>query len=166
MKKSAEAALFMAAQPLTLEELTKIMGAENFSGSLKIIEDLMEEYTKKESSIEIIKTSDNRYQMRLKPEYVSKVSHLAIAPDFSKAVLRTLGLIAVKQPIRQSLVVRIIGNKAYMYVAELVERGFIDAKKSGSTKVLSVTPKFEEYFGKNVGSIKGSAQAQKTLMDS
>ncbi len=166
MKKSAEAALFMAAQPLTLEELTKIMGAESFGNSLKIIEDLMDEYSKKQSSIEIIKTSDNRYQMKLKPEYVKKVSHLAIAPDFSKAVLRTLGLIAVKQPIRQSLVVRIIGNKAYGYIAELIERGFIDAKKAGATKVLTVTSRFEEYFGKNVGAIKGSAQAQKTLINS
>lgn len=163
MKKSAEAALFMASQPMTLDELTKVMGAGSFAESLKAIEDLMEAYSAKDSAIEIIRTSDNRFHMRLKSEYVGKVSHLAISPDFSKAVLRTLGLIAVKQPVKQSLVVRIIGNKAYGYISELSERGFIAAKKSGSTKLLSVTPLFEEYFGKNADLVKKSSEAQQRL---
>jgi len=161
MKKLAEAALFMASQPLTLDELTKVMGASSFAESLKVLDDLINEYKKRDSAIEIVKTKDNRYHMRVKLDYADKVSHLALSPDFSKAVLRTLGLIAVKQPVKQSIVVRIIGNKAYNYIKELIDRGFVKAKKSGSTKVLTVTPLFEDYFGKDIESIKKSLKLSK-----
>ena len=154
MKKLAEAALFMASQPLTLDELTKTMNAENFAESLKAIEDLIKDYEARDSSIQIIRTQNNRYHMRLKSQYSDKVSHLAVSTDFSKALLRTLGLIAVKQPVKQSIVIKVIGNKAYSYVAELAARGFITAKKQGSTKILNTAPKFEEYFGKEVEKIK------------
>jgi chromosome segregation and condensation protein ScpB len=65
-----------------------------------------------------------------------------------------LGLIAVKHPVKQSIVVKIIGNKAYDYIKLLAEKGFVKAKKAGNTKLLEITPKFESYFGKNIEEIK------------
>jgi segregation and condensation protein B len=64
----------------------------------------------------------------------------------------------VRQPVRQSIIVRIIGNKAYDYVKELQEKGFIKATKQGNTKLLDVTPRFESYFGKKADEIKKAAQ--------
>jgi len=153
-KRMAEAALFMSSEPLTINELTKIMNLDSYSLSLKEIEDLMKEFNSRENSLEIIKTETGKYSMRLKPQYMEFVSHLAVSTDFSKAVLRTLGLIAVKQPVKQSLVVKIVGNKAYNYIQELSEKGFLQAKKVGSTKMLSTTSKFESYFGKQAEDIK------------
>ncbi len=94
------------------------------------------------------------------------MSHLAVSPEFSKAVLRTLGLIALKQPVKQSIIVSIVGNKAYDYVNELVSKGFIKAKKQGNTKILMTTPKFESYFGKKTNEIKKMSKAsyQSTLL--
>ncbi|MBI1973965.1 SMC-Scp complex subunit ScpB, partial [Candidatus Micrarchaeota archaeon] len=77
--------------------------------------------------------------------------------EFSKATLRCLGLIAVKQPVRQSVVVKIIGNKAYDYIRELKEKGFLDIRKEANTRLLSVTHKFEDYFGKRAEEIRKGA---------
>lgn len=164
-EKLAEAALFMSSEPLTINELTKIMGLESYSLSLKVMEDLIKDYTTRKTVVEIIKSETGKFSMRLKPEYMEYVSHLAVSSDFSKAVLRTLGLIAVKQPVRQSIVVKIIGNKAYDYIQELNEKGFLQAKKQGTTKLLSTTTKFESYFGKQADDIKKLSQSsyQSTL---
>lgn len=162
-KKLAEAALFMSPEALTINELTKIMEVSSFSESLKILDDLTKEYSSKDSALEIVKSGDSRYQMRVKSTFASKVSHLAVSTDISKAVLRTLGLIALKQPVKQSLVVKIIGNKAYGYVKDLVERGFLKARKYGNTKILETTDKFESYFGKQIDEIKRLGGSQQRL---
>ena len=102
----------------------------------------------------MIKVADAKFRMKVKDDYSRHVSHLAVDTEFSKATLRTLGLIALKQPVKQSIVVKIIGNKAYDYIKLLAERGFVKAKKAGNTKILEATPKFESYFGKNIDDIK------------
>ena len=151
-KKLAEAALFMSATPLTLSELSNIIEATPQESS-RVLEELMQQYKTRDTSLEIAR-SDDKYQMRVKNQFMDKVSHLAVSADMTKAVLRTLGLISMREPILQSDVVKIIGNKAYDYIKELRDRGFILAKKQGTTKKLSTTPKFEAYFGKKAVSIK------------
>jgi segregation and condensation protein B len=150
----AEAALFMASEPLGVNELTSVMKTESFGVALKELERLLDNFNKNNSALEIIKTNDGKYQMCVRSEYASSVSHLAVDTEFSKAVLRTLGLIAVKQPVKQSIVVRIIGNKAYGYVKELHDKGLVHAKKQANTKILTTSNKFESYFGKRAEEIK------------
>ena len=164
-KKLCEAALFMSPSPISLDELTKIMGLTSFSLSLKVIEDLMNEYNSRDSSLAIVKTGDKKFAMTVRPAYLKEVSHLAVGVEMSKAVLRTLGLIAVKQPVKQSIIVRIVGNKAYDYIKELIEKGFLIAQKKGQTKVLSTSPKFDSYFGKQAEEIKAmSTKAYQTVL--
>jgi segregation and condensation protein B len=157
-KALIEAALFMAPEPMSLHDLTKIIEAPTFATTAQLIETLIEEFNGRNQSLEIIKTANSKFQMRVRDEYLKRVSHLAVATDISKAVLRTLGLIAVKQPVRQSFVVRVVGNKAYDYVKELQEKGFIKAQKAGTTKLLTTTPQFEAYFGKRAEEIKSMSQ--------
>lgn len=154
MKRIAESALFMAAESLTIHEIAKVIHSPSLSVALKVIEDLEQEFNNHNSALEITRVGKSRYQMRVKEDYLSSVSHLAVDTDFSKAVLRTLGLIAVKQPVKQSIIVAIIGNKAYDYIKELSEKGFVHAEKQANTKLLRTTPKFESYFGKNIDDIK------------
>jgi segregation and condensation protein B len=153
LKRLAEAALFMSPDTIEITDLMKVMGTEDKELAKRLLDELALEFSTRNSGVEIIK-SENRYRMKVKDVYSGQVSHLAVDTEFSKATLRTLGLIAVKQPVRQSIVVRIIGNKAYDYVKLLSEKGFIRAKKAGNTKMLEITPKFESYFGKNIEEIK------------
>ncbi|MBN2517349.1 MAG: SMC-Scp complex subunit ScpB, partial [Candidatus Altiarchaeota archaeon] len=55
-------------------------------------------------------------------------------------------LIAYKQPISQSKVVEVIGNRAYEYIKELRKKEFITIRKKGRTKVISTTGRFRKYF--------------------
>lgn len=155
-KRLAEAALFMSPEAIGMEELMKVMETEDKGLGARILDELANEFNARNTGLEIVKI-DRRYRMKVKDHYTKHVSHLAVDTEFSKATIRTLGLVALKQPVKQSIVVKIVGNKAYDYIKLLAERGFIRAKKAGNTKLLEVTPKFESYFGKNVEELKRMA---------
>lgn len=146
-KRVAEAALFMSPQATSVQALSRILNAA-FSETLETLESLSADYRNRSGSLEILREG-GLFRMKVKSEYADAVSHLAVRSELSKAVIRTLGLVAVKQPVKQSFVVKIIGNKAYDYVKALAKEGFITAKKKGNTKILETTQKFREYFGTN-----------------
>jgi segregation and condensation protein B len=87
------------------------------------------------------------YQIRVKPELVSAVSNLTPYRDLGKGLLRVLALVAYKQPITQSEIVKVIGNRTYEYVKRLEERGLIKTMKHSRTKALVATKEFANYFG-------------------
>ena len=147
MNKVIEAALFMSPEPLTVDTLSKISGLD-YSKTLKAIEEIKEDYESRETSLKVSK-ANKKYEMTLKEHYKDKVSYLAVDPDLSKAELRTLGLIAIREPIKQSKVAKVIGNKAYKYIGRLERKKFIQTERKGRTKMLRTTDRFKEYFGKN-----------------
>ena len=146
----AEAALFMSAEPLTIDQLGKIMGTDSLGKTLRELDALVVDFNERSSSLEIVKTTDGRYRMQVRHPYISKVKDLAITTDLPKGVLRTLAIIAFKQPIKQSIVVKMRGNKAYDHIAQLVEEGFVKKIREGNTYILEPTKKFIDYFGEPI----------------
>ncbi|MFP4609123.1 MAG: SMC-Scp complex subunit ScpB, partial [Candidatus Aenigmatarchaeota archaeon] len=61
--------------------------------------------------------------------------------------LKTAALIAYYQPIRQSELKKMIGEKVYDHVDELKEKDLILSERDGRTYSLRTSPKFQEYFG-------------------
>jgi segregation and condensation protein B len=82
------------------------------------------------------------------------VAKIAPFSELSEGVKRTLAIIIAKQPVKQSTIVKIQGNKAYDYLRILEKKGLIRAEKFGRTRIISLTKNFEEYFGKSVEEIK------------
>jgi len=82
------------------------------------------------------------------PEILQKVKKITPYKDLSPGLLKTLSIIAFKGPLKQSVLVNTIGNRAYEYAHELEKRGLISAKKSGRTRILKTTRLFVDYFGK------------------
>jgi len=73
---------------------------------------------------------------------------LSFAPkEIEAPLIRTLAIIAYKQPIKQSDLVEIRGNKSYDHVKELESRGLINAVRQSRTKLLTTTRGFADYFG-------------------
>jgi len=103
--------------------------------------------------------------MRVKEEYEDKVSHMATDSMFNRGVMKTLALIAYKQPIEQALVVKYRNNKAYDHLKVLFENGFIKKDPKGRTYILSTTTKFVEYFGKDFGRAKKVTPVMPTTKD-
>ena len=74
--------------------------------------------------------------------------------DLSEGHKRTLALIVLKEPINQSEIIKIQGNKAYTYIKFLDAKGLIKKEKSGRTKILRLTQEFERYFGEEKSKIR------------
>ncbi len=156
-----EAALFMSPEPLGIDKLAKI-SKTSVAEALQIIQELMKEYESR-PGIEIVRIEGGKYKMQVRDEYLPFVKDLAASLEMSKAVIRTLALIAFNQPIKQSEVVKIRGNKAYDHIKELIDKGFVKTRKFRNTLLLETTRKFDEYFGPIER--KRELSNQKRLMD-
>jgi len=145
LRASIEAALFMSNQPILIEKLSKMFKRDP-EKIKRAIEEFKIEFEKEEHGIHIIETSMG-YQIRVKPELVSSVSNLTPYKDLGRGLLRVLALVAYKQPITQSEIVKVLGNRTYEYVKKLEERGLIKTVKHSRTKALIATKEFANYFG-------------------
>lgn len=146
--KRVEAALFIAGRFLTIQELITLTDLNPILLK-KILSDLQDKY--KNCGIEVI-NKDNLWKMDVTDEYTYMVNKLATgSSEFSKAEQETLAIIAFKQPIKQSVLVKIRGNKAYEHIRKFHELGLINKKKLGHTAELSLTERFHEYFHINKG---------------
>ena len=146
-KRLVESVLFSASKPVSISEINE---ATNLSrNQIKTtLEELIEDYSvtrKNETSMEVVKAGD-KYAMQVKKQYADQSIFIS-KPEIESNLLKTLTLIAFHQPIKQSNLCRMIGEKAYEHVDELVELKLIHTKKHGSTEMLTTTKLFPEYFG-------------------
>ena len=81
--------------------------------------------------------------------------------DWLPSIVKTLTVIALKEPIRQTELKEIRSN-AYEHIQELIEKGLISRTKdkNGRSYNLKTTPKFAEYF-----KLKGDAKTLAKLLD-
>ena len=146
--KKVEAALFIAGRFLSIQELITLTDVNPILLK-KLLSDLKDKY--KDSAIEITQ-KDNLWKMDVVQEYTSIVNKLATgSSEFTSAEQETLAIIAYKQPIKQSVIIKIRGNKAYDHVKKFVELGLINKKKQGHTAELTLTDNFHDYFQVNKG---------------
>ena len=148
--RKIEAILFISGKFLSMQEMVSLSDLTPLVIK-EAIEKLKDRYEKYESSIEIIE-KNNMWKMDVKQEYSDLVTRLATgSAEFSKAEQGTLALVAYKQPIKQSVVVKIRGNKAYDHLAKFESLGLIKRKKEGHTNILTTSEEFYDYFGVQAG---------------
>jgi len=156
-KRLLEAALFISSKPLMLDDLAKVLNVNSLGYVKELLQKLQKDYENK--AIELFKTPEG-WQFQVKPKYLPQVSGLTPYSDISEGAKRTLAVIAYKEPIRQSEIIRLQGNKAYSYIKSLLKMNLINAKKTSRTKILSLTQEFERYFGEERKRIKEMMDAQ------
>jgi len=138
-----EAALFIAGRFLSVKELVALTDL-NPVMLRKLLDDLRDKY--ETSGLRIVQR-DELWKMDVASDHVGMVNRLATGnSEFSKAEQETLAIIAYKQPIKQSVLIKIRGNKGYEHVAKFVTLGLVNKKKVGHTAVLSLTESFYDYF--------------------
>jgi len=143
--KKLEAVFFVSGRFLNMQELISLTDLDPIIIK-ESIERLQKKYNKQESAIEIIEKS-GLWKMDVGQEYSSVINKLATgSSEFSKAEQETLAIIAFKQPIKQSVMVKIRGNKAYDHVKKFSDLGLIKKKKIGHTSELSLRDDFYDYF--------------------
>lgn len=149
--KKIEAALFISGRWLSMSDLVTLT---DLSPILirQLMEKLKETYNENRA-VEIVQ-KDGAWKMDVKPEYVGMINKLATgSAEFTKSEQETLAVIAYKQPVRQSVIIKIRGNKAYEHVKNFVSLGLVKAKRAGHTLELSLSEDFYDYF--HVGSSSG-----------
>ena len=143
-RQLVEAALFVSTDPISMKKLEEITGAS--SPEVKqMIKELQESYEARESAIEIRKIGRDLFLMQAREIFAAPLLEL-VKPTVSQEVLKTLSLIALKQPIMQAEVVKSRGAITYVHVKELVGKDFVTAHPTGRTKILHTTRKFADYF--------------------
>jgi len=144
-KKKVEAVLFTTGRFMDLEEISKACGIGSISYIKELIEQLKKEYSEKDSAL-TIQELDNKYKLNIKKEYSQITNKLISTKELDSPTIKTLAVIAYKQPVLQSNVIKIRGNKAYDHINILKEQGLILSEKAGRTRMLKLTSKFYDYF--------------------
>lgn len=142
-EEKVEAALFIAGRFLSLQEL--IMLTDINPVMLKEILHRLE----KKYSLGVLRLVNrtNSWKMDVAEKYYYLINKLATGDvEFTKAEQETLAIIAYKQPIKQSVVIKIRGNKSYDHIKKFRELGLVIAKRMGHTLDLSLSEEFYEYF--------------------
>lgn len=144
LKSRIEAVLFITARAVSLDEIAVILGEEKEAIEEAILELIMD-YSARDGALEI--DDENGYILQVKEEHIDLVE-LLCPVDLKPGVLRTLSVIALKEPLRQTELIELRGSNAYEHVQELVEKGLISKTrdKNGRSFNLKTTPKFAEYF--------------------
>ena len=140
-----EALLFASGKPLTVAEIGSALGVEDYRPVQAAVRQLSETYDGRQTSLEVRRVGDG-YALKLRDEFVETAE--PITPlEIPARTLRTLTLIAYHQPVRQSVVARMVGDSAYEEVQRLRDLGFVNASPKGATLELRTTRQFSEYFG-------------------
>ena len=143
--KKLEAIFFISARFLSMQELVSLSDLNPII-IRELIDQLKERYNKDDSSIEIVERN-NLWKMDIRQEFSYLANRLASgSSEFTRAEMETLGIIAYKQPIKQSVVIKIRGNKAYDHISKFVELQLVKKKKIGHTNELSLADEFYDYF--------------------
>ena len=149
-----EALLFVAGRYLNMQELVVLTDLNPI-----MIKEILNKLVKKYSGQVInVVTRNNAYKMDVAPKHHYLINKLATGSvEFSKAEQETLAVIAYKQPIKQSVVIKIRGNKSYDHIKKFRDLGLVVARPVGHTLELSLSEEFYEYFNveKGAGSIGG-----------
>ncbi len=142
-----ESVLFSAGKPVSIEEIQSATGLSHAQVT-HALESLMQAYDterKDVTSLEVIKAG-NKFTMQVKKKYTDQ-SMMVAKPEIKAELLKTLALIAFHQPVKQSNLRHMIGEKIYEEVDELITMRLVFSKPHGSTEILTTTKLFPEYFG-------------------
>jgi segregation and condensation protein B len=142
-----ESLLFSAGKPLSMKEIQETTGLSPKHVS-EAIDHLMQSYNidrKNETSLEIVKAG-NKFIMQVKKTFTDQ-SMIVAKPEIKTDLLKTLALIAFHQPVKQSNLRHMIGERIYADVDQLVSMHLIHSVPHGATETLTTTKLFPEYFG-------------------
>ena len=115
LKTRIEAVLFTTAKVLQIKDIAEILEIEDETVVEEAMLDLIMDYSSREGALEI--DDENGYILQVKDEHMDIVEKLCPI-ELSTPVLKTLTVIALKEPIRQAEL-KACRSNAYEHMAEL-----------------------------------------------
>ena len=140
-----EAILFGAGRSMSLEELSEMLGEPK--GVMHVgLSTLRKEIEQREGGALQLTDVSGRWILEVRPE-MSVFLPETFRADIPTRLLPAAALIAYHQPMQQSQLKDMLGQKAYDHVRDLAAMGLIDRRREGLTRRLTTTRRFAEYFG-------------------
>ena len=140
-----EALLFCSGRSLSCAELAS-QSSKSEVEVVNALENLKGQYRRRRGNALQIVEVGGRWSMEVDPRLSSYLPS-ELRGDIPERLQRAAALIAYHQPMSQSRLVELLGQKAYDYVRELAQYGMIDRRKDGNTRRLTTTRRFSEAFG-------------------
>lgn len=150
LKAKIESVLFCIPEGVTADLLAHKVNMSSKEKIQSALSELQKDYEMREGGLKIISDEKGVWRFKVPDEHIPFIQ-TAAEPEFDRAVLETLAYIAWRGGSRQCDVVRVRGNKAYNHIKLLKEKGFIESHRSGLSKWLELTKKFNEYFNLKQG---------------
>jgi segregation and condensation protein B len=144
LKLAVEAVLFASSLSLSPHEIAKSVGSTPAKVK-RALGSLRTEYQRRKTSIEVAKIGP-KYTMQIRSKYLAVAAGYA-STKIPKHLLKTLALVAYHQPIKQSEVFPMVGQKLYDQVRVLEEMKVLRHIPWGNSKILFTTHRFSEIFG-------------------
>ncbi len=143
LKSKVEALLFAAPSPLKVTEVARLLETPR-PAVKRALDQLISEFDDRDGALSVSREGPG-YSIVLKMDY-QEVASLLMPPELEPAVLKTLSVIAINQPVAQARLVDLRGSTAYDHVKTLVEKGFIRRKRDGCTYIIRTTKTFATRF--------------------
>ena len=142
-----EAALYAADHPLNLSEIRGLLGTSSETYAHRLIDALVADYGKRGGPLVLSETAKDTFALHLRDEYMPKLEGIVPKAKLSRGALKTLALVAYKQPIYQARLAELRGGRVYEHVRQLAALGFVESRPFGRTRVLRTSRRFAGYFG-------------------
>ena len=140
-----EAILFGAGRSMTVGEIA-FAAQEDEALVEEALSILKATLSRRRSGALQVSEISGRWIMEVKPSLSNRMPG-GVRPDIPQRLMPAAALIAYHQPMSQSTLVGMLGQRTYDHVRELSAMGLISRRRDGSTRRLMTTRRFAEYFG-------------------
>ncbi len=157
-KKKVESVLFTTGKLMTLEEIGTPISITDLVYLKEVLDSLKIAYSSRDSAL-CIQQVEEKYRLNIRKEYGYVANKLLGGTELEGPAIKTLAVIAFKNPALQSDIIKMRGNKAYDHITVLKEQNLITAEKSGRTNLLKLTDHFYDYFDTAAAEVRQKFEA-------
>ena len=127
LKEVLEVALLTSSQPLSVEDLTKLLIDKTDRSTIRmLLDEIKNDWKDKSMSLTQVASG---YRFQAKPDFTEFLMRLSPdrAPNYSRAVMEVLAIIAYRQPVTRADIEKIRGVSLNSNtLRQLIEREWID----------------------------------------
>ena len=144
-ENKVEAVLFTTGKFTSLDEISKMTSINSIEQIKEVLINLRKEYENRNCALEVVEQGE-KWKLNIRKDYVYLTEGFLTNSELDRPTQETLALIAYKQPVLQSDIIKLRGNGAYDHISRLKELEFIESEKSGRTRLIKTSAKFYDYF--------------------
>ena len=140
-----EAILFGAGRSMSVEELSELLEkpTSEVESSLRQLQSTIRR--RRDSALQLSDVA-GRWIFEVRPGLSPHLPE-SFSAAIPQRLLPAAALVASHQPMAQSQLVDMLGQRAYEHVRDLAKMGLLDRRRDGLTRRLTTTRRFAEYFG-------------------